>query len=483
MSSVQALQASAGGPRSVEPITRTRSSTEGRGAFDRALATQGESLDSESPEGSLGSGEVTTTDADAAESPAQETDEDAPREREPERDARDDADVDDTSIDNESAPLDIETIDLEASQVEDPATVFVAPQRAQPATTTVEAPPPGSSEPTQAQKRRIEAYREPAPIPTPRPQVDGADAEGVLPRELRGADRGERTEPAEPRRLAESGSRATTQDAGVHAGDQTADRTDDGGDAPPDRQRDDRPGAQELPRPERAAPVERAESARVSVATVDPVVPSTASSTQAPSVEVSVQAPTLATSSARVESASLASALQPQRAPDQQPPSPVVDHAARGISTVLAQKGGSLTMKLNPPALGELRIEMNLSQQTVDVRLEATTPAARELLTLGLPALRESLQSKGLSVERLSVQASTHAAASTPNSNTSGASLADQGGANAERSDGGAQERADDGSDDRPRDGSGGAAGNGRGHAERAEVSSRSFSMKLDALV
>ncbi|MEM8835408.1 MAG: flagellar hook-length control protein FliK [Planctomycetota bacterium] len=476
MTSVQALQASVGAPRPVEPVSRSRSSNDGETSFGQALASVSGEVESE-----------TSAPTAVIEEPGTDA-------GEPERDGVESAvDSEADATDSTSAstePADTQGVDLENSEVVDPATVFVAPQRPTSATTNVESTEPVPADPDASEKPRVESRREPAPVPTPRPEGDpgGVDRVGVgVQIDSEASARAEVADVPEPRRTSAGESRGEQSEAPEQVTNTKFAATSGGGEESPARDRRDESRAQELPKPDRTAQPERVETARVSASSVEQAStsapPAAASSGSAPTIEVTVQAPSLETPAARTGSSSLASALQAHRGSDQQAASPVVDHAARGIAAVLAQKGGSLTMKLNPPALGELRIEMNLSKQSVEVRLEAGTAAARDLLSLGLPALRESLQSKGLSVERLSVQASAHAAPSAPGANASGNSLADQGGTNAERSDGRAQERTHDGSDDRPRDGSGGAAGNGRGHAERAEASSRSFGMRLDALI
>ena len=60
-------------------------------------------------------------------------------------------------------------------------------------------------------------------------------------------------------------------------------------------------------------------------------------------------------------------------------------------------------MRLEPPALGQLRIELQIQQGAVVADFTAATPEARVLLEANLGMLRERLESQGLSVERISV--------------------------------------------------------------------------------
>jgi flagellar hook-length control protein FliK len=88
-----------------------------------------------------------------------------------------------------------------------------------------------------------------------------------------------------------------------------------------------------------------------------------------------------------------------------------VSAVSRGLSAAVLQKGGSLTLRLTPESLGQVRIDMQLERGSVAVRLEAATAAAHELLDSTLTMLRSSLESKGLSVERLSVHLAPGASA------------------------------------------------------------------------
>jgi flagellar hook-length control protein FliK len=84
-----------------------------------------------------------------------------------------------------------------------------------------------------------------------------------------------------------------------------------------------------------------------------------------------------------------------------------VSGLSRGLGAVLNQKGGSLTMKLTPPTLGDVRILMTLNAGRVSVEMEAGGARAHELLNANLPALRATLEGRGLTVERIGVHLST----------------------------------------------------------------------------
>ncbi|MFM1823667.1 MAG: hypothetical protein RI967_1933 [Planctomycetota bacterium] len=92
--------------------------------------------------------------------------------------------------------------------------------------------------------------------------------------------------------------------------------------------------------------------------------------------------------------------------------------AAKGMELLASQRGGSITMRLEPPALGPLRIQLHVAQGAVVADFSAATAEARALLDANLGMLRERLESQGLSVERLTVHGGrgTDTAAATSSS-------------------------------------------------------------------
>ncbi len=118
---------------------------------------------------------------------------------------------------------------------------------------------------------------------------------------------------------------------------------------------------------------------------------------------------------------------------------------SRGLAAAVNQRGGELTLRLIPETLGLVRIQMSLDQGVVSVRLETTNLAAQELLAQNLAMLRGSLESKGLSIDKLTVEyaptsAQTHAVSSAP----SLSHHANQGGASANNPDSPNDHSADD---------------------------------------
>ncbi len=66
-------------------------------------------------------------------------------------------------------------------------------------------------------------------------------------------------------------------------------------------------------------------------------------------------------------------------------------------------QGGSVRMRLSPPELGSLHIEITVAKGEMTARVEAETPAARNILLDNLPALRERLAQHDIKVQRFDV--------------------------------------------------------------------------------
>jgi len=76
----------------------------------------------------------------------------------------------------------------------------------------------------------------------------------------------------------------------------------------------------------------------------------------------------------------------------------------RGLSTLLNQRGGIMNLRLDPPELGELRVQMSITQNHVTATFHAETAEAQALLVRSLGMLRTALEQQGLTVDRLHVQ-------------------------------------------------------------------------------
>ncbi len=66
-------------------------------------------------------------------------------------------------------------------------------------------------------------------------------------------------------------------------------------------------------------------------------------------------------------------------------------------------QGGSIRLRLSPPELGSLHIEISVSKGELNARVQADTPAARNILLDNLPALRERLAQHDIKVQSFDV--------------------------------------------------------------------------------
>ena len=98
--------------------------------------------------------------------------------------------------------------------------------------------------------------------------------------------------------------------------------------------------------------------------------------------------------------------VQPSGRAGQGPPdfTSVEAQVSRGMAAVLAQRGGTVALRLQPAALGELRVQLDWEKGSVSVRFVAASEKARGLLEQSLPGLRASLEARGLEVVRVAVE-------------------------------------------------------------------------------
>lgn len=73
----------------------------------------------------------------------------------------------------------------------------------------------------------------------------------------------------------------------------------------------------------------------------------------------------------------------------------------RGIQAALRQQGGSVTMRLRPDALGDLRIHLDLNGTDVSAMFDVREESARRLLEESVDQLRSALEARGLRVGRI----------------------------------------------------------------------------------
>ncbi len=74
-----------------------------------------------------------------------------------------------------------------------------------------------------------------------------------------------------------------------------------------------------------------------------------------------------------------------------------------GAFRAAQDRGGEVRLRLSPPELGSLRIELTVKNGALTARLEAETQAARTILLENLPALRDRLAEQDIRIEKFDV--------------------------------------------------------------------------------
>jgi flagellar hook-length control protein FliK len=74
-----------------------------------------------------------------------------------------------------------------------------------------------------------------------------------------------------------------------------------------------------------------------------------------------------------------------------------------GAMRAAQQRDGRVQVRLAPPELGSLRIELSVHNGVMAAKLEAETPAARNALLDNLPALRERMAEQNIRIEKFDV--------------------------------------------------------------------------------
>lgn len=79
------------------------------------------------------------------------------------------------------------------------------------------------------------------------------------------------------------------------------------------------------------------------------------------------------------------------------------DQVARGLATLLRHQGGSVTIRLTPETLGQIKINLKIEDAHVWATFQPSSDASHDAIDQSLASLRASLESRGLVVERLEV--------------------------------------------------------------------------------
>jgi flagellar hook-length control protein FliK len=91
----------------------------------------------------------------------------------------------------------------------------------------------------------------------------------------------------------------------------------------------------------------------------------------------------------------------------------LLQRVARAIEAA-PQRGGFLRLRLRPPELGALQLEVSLQRGHLTARIETETQQARNVLLEHLPQLRERLAEQGIQVEKFDVDVSSRDSSDTP---------------------------------------------------------------------
>jgi flagellar hook-length control protein FliK len=75
---------------------------------------------------------------------------------------------------------------------------------------------------------------------------------------------------------------------------------------------------------------------------------------------------------------------------------PVVQQLAAGIGRLRRDGRQEVSLRLDPPHLGAVRIEARLDGSQLTLQIHAAVPATRDLLEQELPRLREALAQQGI---------------------------------------------------------------------------------------
>ena len=110
-----------------------------------------------------------------------------------------------------------------------------------------------------------------------------------------------------------------------------------------------------------------------------------------------------------------------------------VQRVANAFQTAAA-RDGSVRIRLYPPELGSLRVELTVRNGTMSGRMETETETVRSMLLEHMPALRERLAEHNIRVDRLDVELSGQSAGNMANQSGGHSSRYDPRGAQASAS-------------------------------------------------
>jgi flagellar hook-length control protein FliK len=105
------------------------------------------------------------------------------------------------------------------------------------------------------------------------------------------------------------------------------------------------------------------------------------------------------------------------QAPSDQQDSTNVARVSRALQNAIHQKGGTITIRMMPPELGQVRVDIQMHGGKVSANFQTEHESVQTLMSREMNQLRQALEKQGLTVERLQV---THRPAAGQNANASG---------------------------------------------------------------
>jgi len=82
----------------------------------------------------------------------------------------------------------------------------------------------------------------------------------------------------------------------------------------------------------------------------------------------------------------------------------VMAQVQRGLASIMNTQGGTMKIRLSPEHLGEVKIQLSTKDGHVRVQIDAKNDEARGMLKDGLEGLRSAMESRGVTVDDLSIQ-------------------------------------------------------------------------------
>ena len=89
------------------------------------------------------------------------------------------------------------------------------------------------------------------------------------------------------------------------------------------------------------------------------------------------------------------------------PHSQIIDQVTGRFALNRSLESGTITMRLHPAELGELRMEIKVEQDNIKAHIIAQNPQVQDILERNLPRLREVLQQQGMNLAHMQVSVTT----------------------------------------------------------------------------